>query len=236
MADVAELDKEEADEREGRKNRTPQVAQGLFLPDENGVYALDEYRGTPELIELDPAASDLEMARRHGVRSILPLAGQLAHLELGGASSGIHIHIDHPIIYLSLDAREDGDENEATASSLVESHTAGATAYSRHAAISASSGFAIVHAEAHKSKRIVGTVHISPAGSVTQDEAVIPATAELLPGKHWLKLTLKEPLKPGEYALVEILSVKEMNATVWDFDVNPQSANNDSAIIAVKIK
>ncbi|HEY9128022.1 MAG TPA: hypothetical protein VIM62_12895 [Acidobacteriaceae bacterium] len=233
MAEAEELDKEEAAEREANKNRRPEVARGLNLPDQDGVFVLDEYRGTPELVEVVPATSDLQMARQHGIRSVLPLQGQLARVELSGPAARIHIHVNNPTLYLSLDARDDKDEivDQVTSHSFtVDTHGAGAVQNRRHGAASSSSGFAIVRVDARKSVRIVGNVHISPTGNITQDENVIPATAEVLPGKHWLKLTPKEPLSIGEYALVEIISPKEMNATVWDFQVNPRGDLNEGAI------
>ena len=36
------------------------------------------------------------------------------------------------------------------------------------------SGFAIVHVDERKAVRIVGAIHMSPTGTVTQDEDVIP--------------------------------------------------------------
>ncbi len=32
----------------------PEVAKGLELPDEDSVFALDTFHGTPELVELPP--------------------------------------------------------------------------------------------------------------------------------------------------------------------------------------
>jgi hypothetical protein len=78
--------------------------------------------------------------------------------------------------------------------------------------------------------RIVGAIHVSPTGTVTQDENVIPAKVEVLPGKHWLKLTPSEPLTFGEYALVEILSASDINQSVWDFRVDPRLGDNPGSM------
>jgi hypothetical protein len=104
----------------------------------------------------------------------------------------------------------------------------------RKGAINARSGFAIVRVSPRNKVRVVGSVHISPTGEITQEEDVIPATAEVLPGKHWLKLKPKEPLLIGEYALVEILDPKDMNANVWDFQVNPRAGINETAIVPIE--
>jgi hypothetical protein len=239
MEEAAALDKAEAAERQVQKDRMPEVARGLTLPDQDGVFVLDEYQGTPELVELVPSTGDLQMERQHGIRSVLPLQGQLAHVELEGQSAKVHLHVNEPTLYLSIDSRDDKNEivEQVTAHSItVDTHGASSVAHPKRGATSATSGFAIVRVDERKSVRIVGTVHVSPTGNITQDENVIPATVEVLPGKHWLKLKPKAPLNIGEYALVEIISPKDMNASVWDFQVNPRAGLNESAIGPIDTK
>jgi hypothetical protein len=78
--------------------------------------------------------------------------------------------------------------------------------------------------------RIVGAIHVSPNGSITQSEDVIPTKAEVLPGKHWLKITPDKSLTIGEYALVEILSPSDINQSVWDFRVDPTLGDNPASL------
>jgi hypothetical protein len=78
--------------------------------------------------------------------------------------------------------------------------------------------------------RIVGAIHMSMTGTVTQDENTIPAKVEALPGKHWLKITPESPLTIGEYALVEILSASDINQSVWDFRVDPRLGDNPGSL------
>ena len=78
--------------------------------------------------------------------------------------------------------------------------------------------------------RIVGAVHVSPSGKVTQSEDVIPTKVEVMPGKHWLKLTPETTLTIGEYALVEILSPSDINQSVWDFRVDPRMGDNPASL------
>ena len=100
----------------------------------------------------------------------------------------------------------------------------------KHGARSPSSGFAIVHLDARNSVRIVGAIHMSPTGNVSQDEDIVPTRIEVLPGKHWIKLTPQTPLAIGEYALVEILSPSEINQSVWDFRVDPRFGDNPGSL------
>jgi len=229
MQEAAEIDKEEAAERAEQQARRPDVAKGLELPDEDGVFALDTYQGTPELVELAPVDLALNAKNKHGVSTLNPLAGEKASLELEGAHAKVHLHVNDPAIYLALAARDDA---EKVISHALTVQTGGAKeqASRKHGAHSPASGFALVRADERRAVRIVGAVHVSPAGTVTQDENTIPAKVEVLPGKHWLKITPNQPLTIGEYALVEIISASDINQSVWDFRVDPQTGDNPGSM------
>jgi hypothetical protein len=229
MKEAAEIDKEEAAERDEAKARRPEVAKGLELPDEDGVFALDTFQGTPELVELLPAELNANTKTKHGLNTLNPMAGSRASLELDGAHAKVHLHVNDAAIYLSLNARDDAEEVVSHAMTV---NTSGAkeVASRKHGAHSASSGFAIVRVDERRAIRVVGAIHMSPNGTVTQDEDVIPTKAEVLPGKHWLKITPAQQLTIGEYALVEILSASDINQSVWDFRVDPQLGDNPASL------
>jgi hypothetical protein len=231
MKEAEEVDKEETEARDEEKARMPTVAPGLELPDEDGVFVLDTFHGTPELVELP--SSDMSMRARgsHGLGVLNPMAGQTANLELEGAHARIHLHVNDPVIYLSLAAPDDNQEMLSHAIT-VNTSTAKA-ANNKHGAHSAQSGFAIVRVEERNAVRIVGAVHLKRDGAVTQDENVIPAKATVMPGKHWLMLKPAEPLEIGEYALVEILSPTDISPTVWDFRVDPTKGDNPGSLTPI---
>ena len=141
----------------------------------------------------------------------------------------MHFHVNDPTIYLSLNARDDAEQVVSHAMTV---NTGGAkeVASRKHGAHSASSGFAIVRVDERRAIRIVGAVHVSPSGTVTQDEDVIPTKVEVLPGKHWLRITPAQQLTIGEYALVEILSASDINQSVWDFRIDPQLGDNEGSL------
>ena len=103
----------------------------------------------------------------------------------------------------------------------------------KHGAHSTQSGFAIVKVSERNALRVVGAVHLGRDGSVTQDENVVAAKGEVLPGKHWLRIQPVEPLGIGEYALVEILSPSDISQTVWDFRVDPTKGDNTGALTPI---
>jgi len=228
MKEAEELDKEESQERNEQRARMPQVAEGLELPDEDGVFILDTFQGTPELVEL--VSSDLAMnaKSRKGVAVLNPLATQKASLELQGAHAKVHLHVDDPVIYLSLGIDE-ATEPVLTHPMTVE--TGGAKAVNhKHGAHSTQSGFVIVRVDERQAVRIVGAIKTGPTGTVTQDEDTIPTKVEEMPGKHWLRVTPQQKLTIGEYALVEIISPSEINESVWDFRVDPRTGDNPGSI------
>jgi hypothetical protein len=137
--------------------------------------------------------------------------------------------VNDPAIYLSLNARDDAEQVVSHAM-MVNTGGAKEVASRKHGAHSASSGFAIVRVDERRAVRIVGAIHMSPSGVVTQDEDVIATKVDVLDGKHWLKITPVQPLTIGEYALVEILSASDINQSVWDFRVDPQLGDNPASL------
>jgi hypothetical protein len=228
MKEAEALDKEELDEREDQKARMPEVARGLELPDEDGVFALDTFQGTPELVELTPSEAGLNTKSKKGIATLNPLSGQRADIELDGAHAKVHLHVKDAVIYVSLDSPNDAKEVMSHAMTVDTSHAK--VENGKHGAHSPQSGFAIVKVDERRAMRIVGAVHVSPTGTVTQSEDVIATRAEVLPGKHWLKLTPDKSLLIGEYALVEILSPSEINSSVWAFRVDPQLGDNPGSL------
>jgi hypothetical protein len=228
MNEADQLDQEESQERSEQKARMPQVAEGLELPDEDGVFILDTYQGTPELVELLSSELAMNAKNRKGVAVLNPLATQKASLELEGAHAKVHLHVNDPVIYLSLGVEE---EREPVLTHPITVNTNGAKAVTgKHGAHSAQSGFVIVRVDERQAVRVVGAIKVGPAGNVTQDEDTIPTKVEEMPGKRWLRVTPEQKLTIGEYALVEIISPSDINESVWDFRVDPRLGDNPHSI------
>jgi hypothetical protein len=232
MKEAEDIDKEESEERNEQNARMPRVAEGLELPDEDGVFVLDTYHGTPELVELTPTDLSLQAKDRKGIAVLNPLASQKASLEIEGAHSRVHLHVNDPAIYLSLGV-EDEKEPVLTHPMTVNTNGAKAVNGGKHGAHSPQSGFAIVKVDERQAVRVVGAVHVSPSGEVTQNENTIATKSEVLPGKHWLKIEPQQTLTIGEYALVEILSPSDISDSVWDFRVDPRMGDNSGSITPI---
>jgi hypothetical protein len=217
-----ELLKEEAD----RAALTPEVAKDLRLPEEDSTLALDTFRGTPELVPLAQTDSDLNRNTGHNLlkAAVNPLAAAHPVVTLKGEGSPIQLHVKDPVLYLRI-----GDESVgSTAGAPLTVDTHGATSHMQNDPTGGSptSRYVIVRADVRKGVRVIASIRIPLLGTGQHQEDVVETTTQLLPGGHWLKVTPKEPLDFGEFALMEVISDKAINLGVWDFGVHPVSPEN----------
>lgn len=229
MREAAEVDAEESAERQEEKARSPEVAPGLELPDQDTVFVLDTFHGTPELVELKPNDLAIDARTHHGLGVLNPLAGSRAPIELPGRHASIHLHVNDPAIYLSLNVT-DGREHVLSHAVTVKTDATKSGDSWKHGAHSAQSGFAIVRVDERNRVRLISGLRLGRNGQLVQDDNVIPTRVEVLPGQHWIKVMPAQPLLIGEYALVEILSPTDISETVWDFNVNPMLGDNAGSI------
>ncbi len=230
MKEAAEIDKEEAAERNEMKARMPEVAKGLELPDQDGVFVLDTYQGTPELVELVPSNLNLNLKEHKGLATLNPMAASKSSIELNGASAKVHLHVNDPEIYIALETEDDVEHVLSHALTVPTNGGQVVATNRKHGAHSPKSGFAIVKVDERRAVRIIGAINVSPTGKVSQSEDVIPTKVEVMAGKHWLKLTPESALTIGEYALVEILSPSDISQSVWDFRVDPRMGDNPGSL------
>jgi hypothetical protein len=219
-----ELLKEEAD----RAALTPEVAPDLHLPEIDSVLALDTFHGAPELVPLVQSDGELNRTTSHNILklAINPRAASHEIVQLKGIQAAVQMHVASPIVYLRIG--DDSATPHGSAPFVVDTHgSPGADNKSGPSGGSASSGYVMVRADVRTDTRVLASFSIATLGSgVRQQEDVVETTTEVLPGGHWMKITPKQPLDFGEYALMEIVSEKEVNLGVWDFGVHPTAPEN----------
>ncbi len=234
--EAAEIDKEAKAEREEELARSPTIAPGLRLPDEDGVFILDTFQGEPELIEVPQNSGGLNTSTPHNVlRSAIPVGGTKQLIQLEGYKAKVQLHVNQPVIYVSLDGKEPEDAPDSALT--VDTHGA-STAMGKQAKRSKSSPtsrYSIVRVQVKKNSRVVGAMKMSLLGKPEQSVDIVDTVSEILPGGHWMKLTPKYPLDIDEYALMEVLSPGEVNLDVWDFGVNPRAPEAKNAISPVEM-
>jgi hypothetical protein len=220
-----ELLKEEAD----RAALTPEVAPDLHLPELDSVLALDYFHGAPELVPLVQTDGELNHTTSHNILrlSINPRSASHEIVQLKGVEAAVQMHVASPVIYMRIG--DDSGVSHGSAPFVVDTHGASSAVPASTDASGGSpdSGYVMVRADVRTDTRVLTSFNIATLGSgVRQQEDVIETTSEVLPGGHWMKITPKQPLDFGEYALMEVVSEKEVNLGVWDFGVHPTAPEN----------
>jgi len=219
-----ELAKEEAD----RAARTPEVAKDLHLPESDSVLALDTYHGQPQLAILQQTDGELNRQTAHNIlrQTINPLSHAHQLIEIKGQSAPVQLHVNDPEFYVRMDD-DDPTYNGGGAFHVDTDSSSGRKVDTP----SPRSRYVVVAVDVRRDVRVVTSFSISLLGSAKQQADIVETTTSLLPGGHWLKIVPKQPLRMGEYALMEVIDEKTVNTGVWDFGVHPMAPANRDAIL-----
>jgi hypothetical protein len=204
-----ELEKVLKEDKEDAKKEavaTPEIAPGVRLPDGGGVFLLETYKGQPQLCELVQTNGEINKNTGKNIlrATINPIASAKQSIELKGLHARVQSHTGYPEIYLDIDSDTQGQR------------------------LDLADHFRILRMSEKKDTRLLGNLKVSMIGNVTQEGSYVKVHAEKMAG-DWVKLKPVAPLAPGEYAVVEMLTPKEMNLYVWDFGVNPNAPDNPSS-------
>lgn len=203
---------EEEAERKEMEAQTPEVAPGVRLPIQGGVFLLDIYRSEPQIVEIVQNGSEVNKNTKSNIlrSAINPIASSKQSFEVKGAHARVQSHVPQPAIFIDI------DNDTQTGPLPLADH------------------FRIVKMQQKKDARVVGNLKIAFYGKVSQQQTFMETRVEKV--GEWIKVTPARPLEVGEYALVEMLGPKEMNLYVWDFGVNPSSPENSGSWKPAPIK
>ena len=238
IPEAATIDKETDADRAAEQSHLPQVAPGLRLPDDSGVFLLDNFQGQPQLVEMQQTEGDINQNTKANIlRGALdPVAHAKQTVELEGEHATVHAHVAVPSIYINVNDEPDAPPSGQTASAQQSQPSLDAPRPEQRGserqgpqqpeqALVPFDRFHIVHTKVKNGKRIVGDFKRAPNGKMSQDQNFVKTTIDRVSG-GWLKLTPTENLAPGEYALIETKGKEGMNLYVWDFGVNPTGPAN----------
>lgn len=214
--EAVELDKE-VDKVEAP---LPEVAPGLRIPEETGVFLLDNFQGEPQLLEVNQTEGDVNRNTKVNIfkGTINPASGLKQTIELNGAHAAIQSHVDVPALYIKLEDTppQPAAQADSKPSSDPKKPQPPEPSFDR---------YYILHVDVKGNKRILGDVKRQVTGRISHEQHAVKTTTTNLTG-GWLKLTPTENLAPGEYALVEMAEKGAMNLYVWDFGINPKAPQN----------
>jgi hypothetical protein len=225
---------EDESERKEEEAKSPTVAPGVQLPDMGGVYLLDTYQSKPELIELVQSGGEIHknMGRTILSAAVNPISFSTKQtIEIPGARCRVQAHSTQPAIYLDINESAPSDDTNPGP----DKPDAAKPDAKKQKLPPLAQRFRIVQLEKKKDSRVIGNLKIMFYGSMSQQENLIPTEVEQVTSE-WIKVTPQASLKPGEYAVAEMLGEKEMNLFVWDFGVDPTAPENPSAWVPVQPK
>jgi hypothetical protein len=235
VPEAVQLDKELETEREADEASLPQVAPGLRLPEESGVFLLDNFKGEPQLVEVQQSAGDLNRNMKGNIfrGAINPIASAKQTIELEGEHARVRSHVDVPSLYINVEQAPaqlaQAEKRDPAGQGKTDSRDIPSPAPQQpqqpERAIVPFDRFRIVRTHVKNGKRIVGDVKRAVTGKVSQEQQFMKTTISRVSG-GWLKVTPTESLAPGEYALVEMEGKEGMNLYVWDFGVDPNGPAN----------
>jgi len=226
VPEAVQLDNELAHDREVEEAKLPEVAPGLHLPEDSGVFLLDNFKGESQLDEINQTAGDINKQSKASIfRSMAPLAGAKQTIELDGAHAAVQSHVDVPSLYLNKvdEAPAPFEQGGIPGQPPAQAQQPQQRQQAQQPVVPFDS-FRIVHVEVKGGKRIIAAVKREPTGKIVQDQKLVKTTTTKING-GWLKLTPSESLTPGEYAVIE-MTEKGMNLYVWDFGVDPKAPAN----------
>lgn len=235
IPEATAIDKETDAERAAEETRLPEVAPGLRLPDDSGVFLLDNFQGQPQLVEMQQMEGDVNRNTRGNIfrGALAPIASAKQSVELEGEHATVNAHSGVPSIYINVEDEQGQVPAAGSKSSQISLDAPRAQSQPQQpqqpqqpeGAVVPFDRFRIVRAKVGKGKRTIGDLKRDARGKVSQNQDFVKTTIDKI-GPGWFKLTPAETLAPGEYALVEMKGSEGMNLYVWDFGVNPNAPAN----------
>lgn len=247
QVEAAKIDAEERAARAVEMARMPFVLPGLRLPDESGVWVLDTFDGRPELAHIMQANGDLNREYEHSVQpyEVGSKAGSRELVRIDGYTAAVELHVDQPVFYVSLNipmkhpkfanaGNDDNGPEELGRPMTVDTRGASSVPDDKHAFSSPDSRYVIVALTVGKNLRSATAQAVDAILRGEHSVELTETTKEILPGGRWMKVSPKNTLMIGQYALVEILSPRNVNLDVWAFGVNPIAPENKGSVGVVE--
>ncbi|MGA2097100.1 MAG: hypothetical protein ABSH39_12430 [Candidatus Acidiferrum sp.] len=178
------------------------VAPGVFLPDGEGMFALEG----KSIKRIEQAGSQVSADKKTVLKQVLspiPIVPSKHNIELPGAKAAVRLTSQTPEFYLR---EPPPDPNKVSSLDRTGRQDM------------AGPDVVLVHAKVKGNKRLLESIRSLFGTELSQDRVEVSMQRwEVAPDIY--RFTLSEPLPPGEYALTEILD-DGLNLFVWDFGVD----------------
>ena len=143
--EAVQLDKELEPKKNAREEaQLPQVAPGLRLPEDSGVFLLDSFQGEPQIVEVQQTAGDVNRNTKGNIfrGAINPDRRPQADHRTRRRPREVQAHVDVPSLYINVDDTSDDQPDPTIQARRPTTATAAATATSRSFPSTAFASFA----------------------------------------------------------------------------------------------
>ncbi len=175
-----------------------EIAPGLFLPEEAGLWVLVPDALTPQgslLLPLTQAGAESKLDKGRLLTQILvpiPVIPGRHRIQLAGKQAVLRISNPSPEFYLRTEDRREPE-------------------------------IELIQVKVKGNKREVEVVQTYITGEAYEKRDTVSVQRWPV-ARGVFRLTLSRSLQPGEYVLAEILPGEGMNLYVWDFGLDPSAA------------
>jgi hypothetical protein len=179
-----------------------QVANGVFLPPGEGMFALEG----KSLIAIPQVGTAVKNDRKNTIKRVLspiPIVPAKQNIEIPGGKATLRINSQFPEFYLR-EIQPDYDQDSGLERTSRQSTTGPEVE--------------LIRATVKGNKRVLESIK-SMFGEEIGRESKTISIQQWEVAKTVYRYTLSQPLPPGEYALAEILP-GGLNLFVWDFGVD----------------
>jgi hypothetical protein len=210
-AEQAEAEKHATEEVTPEEAQAPEVGPNLRLPKTGGVFALDQLRGKPQLVELsqNPTQTVQHTVSYMLKKKVNPLASKNETVELSSAHAKPHVYALRPTFFLNIDTDADDSDQERKKRPVT-----------RERESSDAYRFRLVKLNEKHDSRVLATLKTDAAGENSTDINLIPISSEVMAGAFWIKFEPAKDLPSGEYAIILMISEGNIAQYVWDFSID----------------
>jgi hypothetical protein len=180
-----------------------EVAPGIPLPPKGIVWILDKAEGKPELVRVSLSNASFNRHVGENVARTQFLLKSVATLELPDAAAKLRISSRTPVIYVRRSVVEE-EELQSAATGGVKVH------------------YVLLRTRVVDGRRVIYGFSASPFfGKFTRQKAdEVEVISEEVAAGQWLKITPKQPLPDGEFAVNRMPDDKRIAETfVYDFGI-----------------
>ena len=185
-----------------------EVAPGVFLPENEGMYVVEGGRVTA----MAQSTADVKLDKGRLLTQVLvpiPVVPTRHKVQVPGKRAELRLTTSQPEFYL----RTEGINPDRTSDS---SRAGGTSGREQEPELD------LIRAEVKGDARLIELLSTEITGQRSAKRKAISVERWTI-ARGVYRITLSQPLEPGEYALAEILP-QGMNLYVWDFGVDPPTS------------